>query len=65
MNIDQLVFKLLDVPLVLVRTKLKVPIVEKSSSYCWVINEQWQLCLSIFPDDNFLSDEASLILFQV
>jgi hypothetical protein len=36
MNINQLVFKLLEVTLVLVR---KVPIVEKSSSYCWTINE--------------------------
>ena len=32
MNIDQLVFKLLEVTLVLVRKKYKVPIVEKSSS---------------------------------
>jgi hypothetical protein len=31
-NIDQLVFKLLEVTLVLVRKKYKVPIVEKSSS---------------------------------
>jgi hypothetical protein len=40
MNIDQLVFKLLEVTLVLVRKKFKVPIVKKSSSYCWAINEQ-------------------------
>ena len=40
MNINQLVFKLLEVTLVLGQKKFKVPIVEKSSSYCWAINEQ-------------------------
>jgi hypothetical protein len=45
--------------------KFKVPIVEKSSSYCWAINEQYELCLNFFPDENFLSDETSFILFQV
>jgi hypothetical protein len=58
MNIDQLVFKLLEVTLVLVRKSLKflllrnqVPTIGKS--------------INFFPDENFLSDETSLILFQV
>ena len=61
MNIDQLVYKLLEITLVLVRKSLKflllrnqVPIVRQSMNniYC-------------FSDENFLSDETSLILFQV
>jgi hypothetical protein len=65
MNIDQLVFKLLVVTLVFVRKKFKVPIVKKSSSYCWAINEQEELCLNFFPDENFLSHETSLMLFHI
>jgi hypothetical protein len=44
------------------RRKKEKSIVEKSSSYCWAINEQWELCLSFFPDENFLSHETSLML---
>jgi hypothetical protein len=41
MNIDQLVVKLLARSHIGVgRKKFKVPIVEKSSSCCWAINEQ-------------------------
>jgi hypothetical protein len=41
MNTDQLVVKLLARSHIGVgRKKFKVPIVEKSSSYCWAINEQ-------------------------
>ena len=61
MNIDQLVFKLLEVTLVLVRKSLKflllrnqVPIVGQS------MNNR-----NFFPDENFLSDETSLMLFHI
>ena len=58
MNIDQLVFKLLEVTLVLVRKSLKF----------LLLGNQWtiELCfINFFTDENFLSDETSLILFQV
>ena len=64
MNIDQLVFKLLEVTLVLVRKSLKflllrnqVPIAGQSMN-----NRNF---LNFFPDENFLSDETSLIFFQI
>ena len=64
MNIDQLVFKLLEVTLVLVRKSLKflllrnqVPIVGQSMNN--------RNCLNFFPDENFLSDETSLMLFHI
>ena len=65
MNIDQLVFKLLEVTLVLVRKSLKflllknqVPIVRQS------MNNR-NCVYTSFMIENFLSDETSLILFQV
>jgi hypothetical protein len=65
MNIDQLVFKLLEVTLVLVRKSLKflllrnqVPIVGQS------MNNR-NCVLNFFPDENFLSDEISLMLFHI
>ena len=64
MNIDQLVFKLLEVTLVLVRKSLKflllrnqVPIVGQSMNN--------RNCLNFSPDENFLSDETFLMLFQI
>ena len=58
LNIDELVFKLLEVTLVLVRKSLKF----------LLLGNQWTIgtvfFINFFTDENFLSDETSLILFQ-